>query len=265
VTPPSPSAFTFEPLFLALAAVVLVLYWRAARAEHAPARNVALFVLGVLLVAGALNSPLETLATEYLLLIHLLQNVMIADWAPPLLILGLTPAMRAALARRWGRPFAFLTRPKIALPLWLVGWYGIHLALFYDFALENQWALNLEHAVLIAIGFLFWWPVFSEQPHRLSTPLTIGYLGAGFIGSMFLGLALTFSQTAIYDYYTRVPRIWGLTAVEDQNFGGILMSTEQAIVFLAAITYFLVRLLKEEQEKEHELARIQGDGANPPS
>ena len=141
----------------------------------------------------------------------------------------------------------------MALPVWLVGWYGIHVALFYDFALENPWALNVEHALLIAIGFLFWWPVFSEEPHRLSTPLTIGYLGAGFVGSAFLGLALTFSQTAIYDYYTRVPRIWGLSAVQDQNFGGILMSTEQAIVFLAAITYFLVRLLREEE------------AANPPS
>jgi putative membrane protein len=249
----SPYAFSFEPLFLALAAVALAVYWRAARAEAAPRFRIALFVLGLVLIAGALNSPLETLAADYLLLVHLLQNVMIADWAPPLLILGLTPAMRAGLARRGGRPFAALTRPKVALPAWLVGWYGIHLALFYDFALENRWALNVEHALLIAIGLLFWWPVFSEEPHRLSTPLTIGYLGAGFLGSMFLGLALTFSQTAIYDYYTHVPRIWGLTAVEDQNFGGILMSSEQAVVFLAAITYFLIRLLKEEE------------AANPPS
>jgi cytochrome c oxidase assembly factor CtaG len=249
----SPYAFSFEPLFLALGALALVLYGRAARAEPAPRGNIVLFVLGVLLIAGALNSPLETLAADYLLLVHLLQNVMIADWAPPLLILGLTPAMRAAVARRGGRPFAFLTRPKVALPVWLVGWYGIHLALFYDFALGNPWALNLEHALLVTIGFHFWWPVFSDEPHLLSTPLTIGYLGAGFVGSMFLGLALTFSQTPVYGYYTEVPRIWGLSAVQDQNFGGILMSTEQAIVFLAAITYFLVRLLREEE------------AANPPS
>lgn len=251
---PSPYAFSFEPLFLALAAVALVLYWRAARTEPVPRYRIALFVLGWALIAGALNSPLETLAADYLLLVHLLQNVMIADWAPPLIVLGLTPAMRAAVARRGGSPFAFVTRPKVALPVWLVGWYGIHLALFYDFALENPWALNLEHALLISIGLLFWWPVFSAEPHRLSTPVTIGYLGAGFVGSMFLGLALTFSQTPVYDYYTEVPRIWGLTAVEDQNFGGILMNSEQAVVFLAAITYFLVRLLREEEE-----------AANPPS
>ncbi len=259
MTGASPYAFTFEPLFLAFAAVALVLYARAARAERAPWPNVAAFVVGLLLLAGALNSPLETLAVDYLLLIHLLQNVMIADWAPPLLVLGLTPTMRAALARRGGRPFAFLTRPKVALPLWLVCWYGIHLALFYDFALRNAWVLNVEHALLIVIGLLFWWPVFSAEPHRLSTPLTIAYLGAGFVGSIFLGLALTFSPTPIYDYYTEVARIWGLTAVQDQNFGGILMSTEQAIVFFAAITYFLVRLLKEEEAKERELMRLSGD------
>ena len=58
--------------------------------------------VGLALVAGALNSPLETIAAQYLLLAHLLQNVMISDWAPPLLIIGLTPAMRVALARRGG-------------------------------------------------------------------------------------------------------------------------------------------------------------------
>jgi cytochrome c oxidase assembly factor CtaG len=247
----SPYAFAFEPFFLVLGAAALVLYAWAARAERAPRRNVALFVLGVLLIAGALNSPLETLAVDYLLLIHLLQNVIIADWAPPLLILGLTPAMRAALARRGGRPFAALTRPKVTLPVWLVGWYGIHLA----------WALHVEHVALIAIGFLFWWPVFSEEPQQLSTPLKLAYLGAGFVGSVFLGLALTFSSSPIYDYYKQVPRIWGLSAVQDQNFGGILMTTEQAIVFLTSIIYFLVRLLQEEEAKE----RAAREGSNHPS
>ena len=134
---PAPSSFTFEPLFLALAAAAAVLYFRAARAQRPPSWRIVLFSVGLLLIAGALNSPLETIAANYLLLFHLLQNVMIADWAPPLLILGLTPAMRASVARAGGKPFAVITRPRIALPTWLVGWYAIHLALFYDFALEH--------------------------------------------------------------------------------------------------------------------------------
>jgi cytochrome c oxidase assembly factor CtaG len=244
---PAPSSFTFEPLFLALVAVAAVLYVRAARHGRPPLWRIALFSLGLLLIAGALNSPLETIAANYLLLFHLLQNVMIADWAPPLLILGLTPAMRASVARAGGKPFAFLTRPRVALPVWLVGWYAIHLALFYDFALEHAWTLNVEHLLLIAIGLVFWWPVLADEPVDLGAPVKIGYLGAAFVGATFLGLGLTFASTPFYDFYVDAPRLWGISAERDQNFGGILMNVEQAFVFLAAILYFVWKLIPEDE------------------
>jgi putative membrane protein len=248
VSAPPASSFTFEPLFLALAVASAVLYWLAARRDPLGWRAL-LFAFGLLLLAGALNSPLETIAVHYLLLIHLLQNVMIADWAPPLLVLGLTPAMRAALARRGGRTLAWITRPTIALPVWLVGWYGIHLSVFYDFALRNPWTLNFEHALLIGLGLVFWWPVLAGEPHDVSVPVKIGYLAAAFVGSAFLGLGLTFSETPFYDFYAQAPRLWGLSAAKDQNFGGILMNAEQAAVFLAAILYFIVRLIPEEEHR----------------
>ena len=242
--PPAPGSFSFEPLFLALAVLAAVAH---ARAERSSRLRVVLFALGLVLVAGALNSPLETLAAHYLLLFHLLQNVMIADWAPPLLILGLTPAMRAAVARRGGRALAVVTRPGVALPVWLAGWYAIHLAAFYDFALDNPWALNVEHALLVALGVAFWWPLLSDEPHRVGAGLKIGYLGAAFVGSAFLGLALTFATTPLYDFYVGAPRLWGLSAARDQNFGGVLMTVEQSVVFLAAIAYFALRLIPEEE------------------
>jgi putative membrane protein len=247
---PDPYGVTFEPLYLALALVAAIGYAAAARRDPVPSWRIALFALGLLLVAGALNSPLETLATHYLVLIHLLQNVMISDWAPPLLILGLTPAMRAAIARRGGRAFAFATRSRVALPVWLAGWYLIHLAAFYDAALRNPWLLNVEHALLILIGLLFWWPVISDVPNAASTPMRIAYVGIGFVGSAFLGLALTFSGTPFYPYYEDVPRLWGLSPVEDQNLGGVLMTGEQALVFLTAIAALLLRLLREEEARQ---------------
>lgn len=250
---PDPYSFGFEPLFLVLAAAALALYVRAARREAPGRLRAAIFVLGVALVAIPVNSPLETLASHYLLLIHLLQNVMVADWAPPLLILGLTPAMRRALAARGGRAFELLTRPRLALPLWLLVWYGVHLGAVYDFALDNSWALNVEHLLLLAAGLLFWWPVFEPQPRRLSTPFALGYLFAAFAAASFLGLALIFSSTPFYDYYRDAPRLWGLSAAKDQNLGGILMNAEQTLVFLAALGWFLFRLFEEEEEAQQAL------------
>jgi putative membrane protein len=254
---PSPWSFTFEPVFVVLAAVAAVLYVRAWRREPGPAWRAWCFAAGIALVVGALNSPLGTIAIEYLVLFHLLQNVMISDWAPPLLLIGLTPTMRAGIAARGGHAFEMVTRPGITLPAWLVAWYVIHLGAVYDAAVRNPVLLAIEHAVLIAIGLLFWWPVLCDVPRSLATLGRIGYVLAAFVLSAFLGLALTFSPP-VYDYYEERPeRLWGISAEQDQNLGGILMSTEQAVVFFAAIVWLLVRLLREETEAEERLAAEQ--------
>ena len=189
---------------------------------------------------------------------HLLQNVMIADWAPPLLLLGLAPAVRAALVRRGGRALARFSSPKLALPFWLLVWYVVHLAAFYDFALRNPWFLNVEHALLILAGLVFWWPVLVPEQEALSTAGAIAYLAVGFLGSAFLGLALMFSTTPFYSYYEHVPRLWGLSPARDQNLGGLVMNAEETIVFLTAIAYFLMRLLGEEEEAQRATERSSG-------
>lgn len=252
----SPWSPTFEPVFAVLGALAAWLYVRAWRrtVPRPPSWRGWLFGLGVGLIVVAVNSPLETIAVERLLLFHLLQNVVISDWAPPLLLLGLTPAMRAVVAATLGAWFAWITRPAIALPVWLLGWYAIHLAVVYDAFLRTPALLNLEHLILIAIGLLFWWPVLCDVPRAVSTLGRLAYVFAAFVGSAFLGLALTFSPP-VYGYYENLPeRLWGISAEADQNLGGILMSTEQALVFLAAIVWLLLRLVREEQAEEERLA-----------
>ena len=91
----SATSFTFEPVFLGLAAAAALAYAWSARKERPPAWRVALFTTGLLLIAASLNSPLETIAAKRLLLVHLLQNALIADIAPPLILLMLIP-LRAA-------------------------------------------------------------------------------------------------------------------------------------------------------------------------
>jgi putative membrane protein len=235
----SATSFTFEWAFLVLTAAAAVAYTRAARSDHPPWWRVTLFALGLFLIAAPLNSPLETIATKRLLLIHLLQNALIADIAPLLVLLGLTAGMRAWLNAHGLRRL----RARYALPAWLLTWYGTHIAGFYGWALDTGWGLNIEHALLIAGGLAFWWPLVSG---RLGPPAALAYLGAGFVGSAFLGLALIFASRPLYPFYETTPRLWGLSPVRDQNLGGILMNGEQTLVFLLAIGYYVWRLLEEE-------------------
>jgi putative membrane protein len=234
----SPTDFSFEPAFLVLCAAAAVAYAR----RHPTGWRVASFATGLFLVAASLNSPLETIAAHRLLLIHLVQNALIADVAPPLILLGLTPAMREWL----GRHGADRVRARYALPAWLAAWYGTHIAGFYNWALDTGWALNIEHAVLIAGGLLFWWPLVAE---RISVPGGLAYLGTGFVASSFLGLAFIFSSRPFYSFYEHAPRLWGLSPARDQNLGGIVMNGEQTIVFLLAIGWYVWRLLEEEDER----------------
>ena len=245
---PAATSFTFEPGFIVAAVVAVVVYLRNARGASVPAWRRASFVAGAVLVAAPLNSPLETIAVHYLLLGHLVQNALIADWAPPLLLLGLTPAMATTILRRLG-PLNRLLHAGVSWPLWIVGWYGTHLARPYTYALEHPLALDLEHAFLITIGICFWWPVIVPGARRMGSGVAVLYLLGAFVGASFLGLAYTFIPSALYPYYVHAPRLWGISPVHDQNLGGVLMTAEQSAVFLTAVAFTLLRLLDEEERR----------------
>jgi len=246
----SATAFSFEPAFAVLALAAAAGYTWAARGERPSGRRIASFATGLVLVAASLNSPLETIAAKRLLLVHLLQNGLIADIAPVLILLGLTPPMRAWIGRHGGDRI----RARYAIVVWIAAWYGTHIAGFYNWALDSGWALNIEHALLIAGGLVFWWPLVSG---RISIPAALAYLGAAFVASSFLGLAFIFSSRPFYPFYEHAPRLWGLSPTRDQNLGGILMNAEQTLVFLLAIGWYVWRLLDEEDERGRLAAPLQ--------
>lgn len=247
MTPPA-SSFTFEPAFAVAAAAVAVVYLRAARGRAVPGWRRTACIAGLVLMAAPLNSPLETIAVHYLLLGHLVQNALIADVAPPLVLLGLTPAMGAAVMRRLG-PAGGLLHSGLTWPLWVVGWYATHLTRPYTYALEHPPALDAEHAFLIFIGVCFWWPVIVPVKRRMTSGVAVLYLLGAFVAASFLGLAYTFIPRPLYPYYVAAPRLWGISPARDQNLGGVIMTAEQSAVFLTAVAFTLLRLLDEDEER----------------
>jgi cytochrome c oxidase assembly factor CtaG len=226
-----------------------MLYFVAARGERHPLRT-ASFLAGCLLLAAALVTPLDTLAREYLVWAHLLQNVVLAEWAPLLLVLGVPPRLAARVTRP--RIVQALTRPYVALPLW-VGTYAVwHVPALYDAALRHPSSLlALEHASYVVSGLLFWWCVWQEAPHRLSSMARAGYVFAAFVLSAPLGLVLALVPRPLYDFYDAAPeRVWGLTRLEDQQLGGMTMAGEQSIVFFVVFAYWFARFLAEEERLE---------------
>lgn len=241
--------------------VLAAAYLRATRGDRHAGRALA-FLGGCGLLVGALVTPLDTLAREYLVWAHLLQNVVLAEWAPLLLVLGLTPA----LAERLSKPGAvrLLTHPVVALPLW-VGTYALwHVPALYDAALRHPHSLlALEHATYVLSGVLFWWCVWQEAPHRLPSGARAAYAFAAFVLSAPLGLVLALVPRPLYDFYVDVPeRVWGLSRLEDQQLGGMTMAAEQSVVFFVVFGYWFTRFLGE-QERLEELEEAEGGSPAP--
>lgn len=219
-------------------------YVLAMRRYAAPTWRVACFALGALLLFATAVTPLDSL-TYHLLIAHLLQNVVLAEWAPLLLVLGVPAGLAAELARLPGA--RVLTHPFVVLPLWLATYFVWHLPPSYDAALREPLLLHLEHVMYVAAGVLFWWPALQDEPRRIPPAGRAAYLFAAFVLGSPLGLLLTFLPNAIYDYYVDGGGLWGLSPLTDQQIAGVTMSAEQAVVFFAAFAFFFLRFLAEEE------------------
>ena len=234
---------------LLLVPLLTIGYLYALRGFPASRWRIACFLAAMALVLAVTITPLETLAMNYLLVVHLLQNVVLAEWAPLLVVLGLPPALAARLAQS---PLVRgLVHPAVALPVWLANYMLWHLPWLYDTALENPHTLlHLEHALYFATGVAMWWSVFQDEPHRLGDGTRAAVVFAAFVFGAPIGLVIALVPDAIYDFYVDAPeRLWGLTPLEDQQLAGILMAAEQAVVFFVVVAYYFVRFLAEDDRR----------------
>ena len=201
-------------------------------------------VAALLLIFLSFATELQQLATHTYLWAHLLQNVVLAEWAPALLVLAIPPAV----ARRVRIPMG------IALPVWLATYAGWHLPWIYDYALHHQHSLlHVEHLTYLLAGLVVWWPVVHG---REPTGVKAAYVFAAFVLASPIGLLLALIPRAIYSFYANAPRTSGPGPLEDQQIAGISMAFEQAAVFFGVFTFFLMRFLREEQRDPELFAEL---------
>lgn len=237
---PEPYSWSWNPEALLVVPALTVGYVLLLRRYPASPRQIACFLGGMALVLAVTVTPIETISLHYLLSVHLLQNVVLAEWAPALVVLGVPPALAATLPR---------VPPLPALLLWLVNYMAWHLPWIYDAALRNPHTLlHLEHASYFVTGVLLWWPVVHG---RHTAGFKAVYLFAAFALASPIGLLLALIPEPVYDFYLDAPEeLWGLDPLRDQQIAGVTMSIEEALVFFAAFAFFFARFLREQDALE---------------
>jgi putative membrane protein len=259
-------SWTLSPavlLALALGALVYGRRWRRARGEGGPAAapgwRAAAFGGGLALVFAALISPVDALG-EQLFVMHMVQHILILDLAPILLIVGLTRVLLRPVTRRLvalERAAGPLSHPVFAVVLYAGGMILWHLPAAYDAALEDPVLHALEHLTFAAAGLLYWWHLLSpiRGRHRLGGLGPVAYMLSTKLAVGLLGIVLTFSPEALYDFYVRQPHHWGLGPLTDQSLGGALMALEQSLVMGTALVVLFIRQLSESEREQQRAER----------
>ena len=266
-------SWTFDPAQLIVVALFVVIYVRRfvrAREEEggrgAGPRQFAAFVGAVIVMLIALVSPLDALGEDYLFSMHMVQHILIGDIAPLLVLLSLSRVILRPVTRRLmsvERALGPLAHPATGIVVWLTMIYVWHIPVMYDAALNHSGLHALEHTCFFIGGVAVWWPLIQPVPmrHRLTGLGVFAYLIAAKISIGMLGIFLTWSHGVAYTYYEHVPRIWGLSAIEDENLGGAIMMVEQSIVLVIAFAILFVRMLLQSEEDELRRERFEQDPA----
>jgi cytochrome c oxidase assembly factor CtaG len=261
--------WSLQPALLAsVTAAGGVYWWRFAQLVREGGPSVrthylraASFAAGLLVLAVAFVSPLDHLGEERLFVAHMAQHLLLTDVAPILLLLGLSRALLRPLTRRFQpleRRLDWVAHPVTAVAALVLVLWAWHVPALYDLSLRSGLAHAAEHAMFFWAGIAFWWYVIEPLPprHRLRGAGTVAYVGAAKLLLGALGVALAFAPSAFYDAYEQAPRTWGLSPVDDQNVGGLLMMTEQTLVLVIFFAILFARMIDQSEQAQRRRERF---------
>jgi putative membrane protein len=239
---------------------------RAGRQALATAWRLAAYLGGLAILGVALMSPIDVLGGQ-LFTMHMIQHLLLVMLAPPLLLLanplpfflwalpaGARHAAGSLLNREspWRRALRSMTAPGL---VWMgfvavfIGWHDPHA---YDAALRSDLVHDLEHLTFFAAGMLYWWQVIGAGPRlrSLSRAMRLVFLLATIPVNMAAGVAISFANQPIYPYYAAMPRPWGLSVMQDQMLGGVIMWIPGSMMYVLAALILIAGLIQTEADKQ---------------
>ena len=252
-------AWSFEPWVVAglvLAAGLFIAgFWR-----HGSKRiqEPIWFAGGWIALVVALVSPLHAWG-RVLFSAHMSQHEVLMLVAAPLLVLSrpiavFLSAFPVVWARRIGnigkivwvnRTWRALTIPLVAWLVHAIALWVWHVPLLFDAVQDNELVHTLQHLSFLISALLFWWALIHGPQGAMGYGAAVLYLFTTSIHSGALGALLTVAGVVWYPSYIGLTSSWGLTPLEDQQLGGLIMWIPAGLVYLIAGLALFVGWLRE--------------------
>lgn len=209
------------------------------------------FFAGLAVILVSLNGPIHDLSDVYLFWVHMGQHLLLTMVLPPLLIAGIPGwLVDRALVRPWVRRVArLLTHPVFAGAFFSAILLFWHTEGAYDLMMRSHAVHVVTHLMFMAAAVLLWWPVMSPTPAlpRLSPGMGMLYLFLVQLPMQLLGAIITFARQPLYPWYVAAPRTWGLSPLDDQKLGGLLMWIPGNLWIWGAMSVLFFQWARKEQ------------------
>jgi cytochrome c oxidase assembly factor CtaG len=258
----------------ALYAAGVMRLWRAAGVGRGVRRwQAAAFTGGWITLVVALVSPLHPWG-NVLFSAHMVQHELLMLVAAPLLaisqpLVAMLKALPGSWSRAitawsvsgvWQRVWATITHPLVAWLIHAVVLWAWHIPVLFDATLTNDFIHALQHLSFLLSALLFWWSILCSPAWRMSLGVAVLYMFTTALHSGFLGALITFATTSWYPAYQDTTAAWGLTPLEDQHLGGLIMwAPAYSIYIVFALATFVVWM----QRSQRRVARWEQEIAVP--
>lgn len=196
---------------------------------------------GLLVLAATWLGPLPGLSRGAFAA-HMLMHMGVVAVAAPMIAVGLAGG-RHDPARRWPRWFA----PMVASALEFVVVWAWHAPALHHAARRVPGLLLLEQGSFLLVGLLVWIAAFGGDAARRRDRAAAGVAGL-LMTSMhmtLLGVLLALASRPLYGGHGDVLTLSGLSPLQDQHLGGVLMLVFGGVSYLAGALVLLAGLLRD--------------------
>ena len=245
----------------ALIGAFALLYVLSVRRERArrPGERVltrsqgASFVGALVVTFLASDWPLHDVAEGYLYSAHMVQHLLLT-LVVSLLLLAATPPWMARNILGKGRVLRVvrtMSRPLTGLIQFNVILVLSHWPVVVEATVEYHPLHFVAHAVLLGSAVLMWMPVASPLPEirRIKPPAQMLYLFLQTIVPTVPASFLTFNDRPLYGVYAEFPRLWGISALTDQQTAGLIMKIMGGLFLWGVIAVIFFRWYENEERK----------------
>jgi cytochrome c oxidase assembly factor CtaG len=128
--------------------------------------------------------------------------------------------------------------------LWL--W---HIPALYQASVENEWVHALQHTMFLGTALLFWWTLIHGRFGRVTSGMAVLYVFTTAVHTSILGALMTFANTVWYPIYNGRTAAWHLTALQDQQLGGLIMWVPAGVVFIILGLWLMAAWIRESERR----------------